>query len=142
MSFGTAKGLRLPPGRTRAALAATIVAVSAPFQPPQAAAQRMPDTAHIRVTPALVDEGQHLAELNCSRCHAIARHGDSPNDQAPPFRSLAKNYPIEALDEAFAEGAFVGHSNMPQFEFTPGQIDALTAYIQSIQEPAPNSHAH
>lgn len=112
------------------ALFATFVAVS----PPNARSQPAPEAAHGPQSTILVEEGRRLVQLNCSSCHAIGRSGDSPNAMAPPFRRLSQNYPIEALDEAFAEGVFVGHSNMPQFNFTPGEIDALTAYVESIQD--------
>jgi mono/diheme cytochrome c family protein len=41
---------------------------------------------------------------------------------------------VNALEEAFAEGILVGHPAMPQFRFTPAQIDDILAYLQSVQE--------
>jgi mono/diheme cytochrome c family protein len=52
---------------------------------------------------------------------------------APPFRTLSRDYPVTALEEAFAEGILVGHPDMPEFRLEPEQIDAIVAYIQSIQ---------
>ncbi|PZO53861.1 MAG: hypothetical protein DCF16_06075 [Alphaproteobacteria bacterium] len=82
-----------------------------------------------------VERGQAMAAQNCSGCHAIGRSGDSPAPQAPPFRTLSQNYPLEALEEAFAEGISVGHAAMPEFAFAPDDVNALVAYLQSIQDP-------
>jgi len=96
-------------------------------------AQAQPSQPAPHVSPDLIGEGRRFAQSNCSRCHAIGRHERSPNSDAPPLRTLSQSYPISSLDEAFAEGAFVGHSNMPEFRLTPRQIDALTAYLESVQ---------
>ncbi|MES1202902.1 MAG: cytochrome c [Pseudomonadota bacterium] len=77
--------------------------------------------------------GLRLAEAYCSSCHAIGESGASREQMAPPFRTLAERYPIDSLGEAFAEGILTGHPSMPQFEFTPTQIDDLLAYIQHVQ---------
>jgi cytochrome c len=84
----------------------------------------------------LIMAGKALAEEKCQTCHAVGIKGDSENLMAPPLRVLAQNYPIEDLSEAFAEGILIGHSEMPEFRFEPAQLDALLAYIESIQEPA------
>lgn len=77
--------------------------------------------------------GRRLAETNCSGCHAITLHDDSDHPDAPAFRDLPQRYPIDALEEAFAEGIYVGHPDMPEFAATPEQIDAILAYIESIR---------
>lgn len=82
---------------------------------------------------ALVARGRGVAEVFCVSCHAIGTTGESPLDAAPPFRTLAESYPVNALEEAFAEGVLVGHPAMPEFQFQPQDIDALVAYLQSIQ---------
>lgn len=79
-------------------------------------------------------EGHRLAELHCARCHAIDAESESPHPMAPAFRRLSRDYPVNALEEAFAEGILVGHPEMPEFRFEPDQVDDLVAYIQSIQE--------
>jgi mono/diheme cytochrome c family protein len=81
-----------------------------------------------------VAEGHRLAEIHCARCHAIGAEGESTHPMSPPFRTLSRNYPVNALEEAFAEGILVGHRDMPPFEFEPAQIDDIVAYLQSIQE--------
>jgi mono/diheme cytochrome c family protein len=82
----------------------------------------------------LTDKGEVLVRENCSRCHAVGREGVSPNPDAPPFRTLASKYPIEDLAESLAEGIVSGHPEMPIFVFNPHDIDAIIAYLESIQE--------
>lgn len=86
---------------------------------------------------ALADEfinyGKRIAEANCQKCHAILADDESRHPEAPPLRELSESYPIDALEEAFAEGIYAGHPDMPQFEASPEQIGALLAYINSIQ---------
>lgn len=77
--------------------------------------------------------GRALAEANCASCHAIGRHGESAAPEAPPFRTLSQNYRVDALEEALAEGISVGHPAMPHFQFEPEDIDAIIAYLQSVQ---------
>ena len=95
--------------------------------------------ALIAVPPAgaqsLVDSGRVIAKANCGRCHAIGLHGKSPNPKSPPFRSLAKKYPLTHMEEALAEGIVVGHEGeeMPPFQFSAQQIEALLAYFASVQ---------
>ncbi len=79
--------------------------------------------------------GEQLLSKHCAMCHAIGRRGSSPHRQAPPFRTLAKRYPIESLSEALGEGLYTGHPDMPEFVFAPADIGAILAYLQSIQEP-------
>lgn len=81
-----------------------------------------------------IEAGRHLAEINCATCHAIGAAGDSRHPMAPPFRTLSRDYPVNALEEAFAEGILVGHPDMPEFRLAPAQIDDLLAYIESVQE--------
>lgn len=75
-----------------------------------------------------------MAEVNCATCHAIGRDGESRHPTAPPFRQLSRDYPVNQIEEAFAEGILVGHPIMPEFRLPPEDIDALLSYIQSIQE--------
>lgn len=80
------------------------------------------------------DRGHEIAEKHCARCHGIGTRDEiSPMREAPPFRRFRERYPIEHLAEAFAEGIVVGHGDMPAFEFQPGEIDALLAYLKSIK---------
>ncbi len=91
-----------------------------------------PSAAPLTVADAQLGRG--LAETHCSACHAIGESGSSTHAAAPPFRTFSRNYPVAALEEAFAEGVLVGHPDMPEFRMEPDQIDALIAYIHTVQE--------
>ena len=83
----------------------------------------------------LVRSGREIAKTFCGRCHAIGAHGKSPNPKSPPFRVLGKKYPLSDLEEALSEGIVVGHEGeeMPPFAFSAQQIEALLAYLASVQ---------
>lgn len=98
--------------------------------------QEAPSQQRRSETPAAggsVEEGRRLAEINCATCHAIGPTGDSRHPTAPPFRTLSQNYPLNSLEEAFAEGILVGHPDMPDFQLESAEIDHLLAYLNSIQ---------
>jgi mono/diheme cytochrome c family protein len=80
--------------------------------------------------------GEAIARKNCGPCHAIGRSGASPNPKSPPFRDLSRRYPLSNLEEALGEGIVVGHEGleMPRFQFDSAQIEALLAYLGSIQK--------
>jgi cytochrome c len=82
----------------------------------------------------MIAVGRIIAEQNCSMCHSVGTSGVSPNPLSPPFRTLSQLYPIDDLQEGLAEGIAVGHPDMPRFEFSPRKIDALIAYLKSIQD--------
>ena len=85
---------------------------------------------------ATLNFGQKIAQKNCGRCHAVDRVGASPNPKSPPFRYLARKYPLENLEEARGEGIVVGHDGMqmPEFRLSTMQIEAFLAYLESIQK--------
>jgi len=84
----------------------------------------------------LLKRGRAIAQENCGRCHAVGRRGESANPKSPPFRHMARKYPLHNLEEALAEGIVVGHegAEMPQFRLSAAQIEALLAYLNSIQK--------
>ncbi|MCQ0986658.1 c-type cytochrome [Jiella marina] len=96
------------------------------------AAASTPRTAEAQELSQLA-AGQRFVEENCSRCHSIARTGESPHAEAPPFRTLSERYPVAQLAEALVEGISTGHPDMPEFIFTKDQANAIIAYLQSIQ---------
>jgi hypothetical protein len=65
---------------------------------------------------------------------ALPCHCPYRGKPAPPFRTLARKYPIDELAESLAEGLSVGHPDMPEFVFEPDDIIAILAYLNSIQE--------
>ena len=83
---------------------------------------------------SLSARGQQLLTANCSGCHAIGRADKGAHPDAPPFRTLARKYPLEYLEESLAEGLSSGHPDMPEFVFEVEDIAAILAYLRSIQE--------
>jgi cytochrome c len=79
--------------------------------------------------------GETLLRQNCGSCHAVGRTGDSPQKQAPAFRTLGQRYPIESLEESLAEGILSGHADMPEFSFEPEDVASIIKYLKSIQQP-------
>ncbi len=77
--------------------------------------------------------GKMLVVENCSGCHAVGERDKSPNPKSPPFRTLSQRYPLDALEEAFAEGIDTGHPEMPRFVATPDQIADIIAYIGTLK---------
>jgi cytochrome c len=59
----------------------------------------------------------------------------SANPKPPLFRLLRETYPLSNLEEALSEGIVVGHEGeqMPPFAFSARQIEALLAYLASVQ---------
>lgn len=86
--------------------------------------------------PLAIADGLAIAEIQCARCHAIGPTGDSPRADAPPLRTVLAGYAPAALADDFREGVRVNHTDMPQFHFSPLGVDALLAYLQTIQVEA------
>ena len=77
--------------------------------------------------------GRRLVIENCASCHSVTLTDESRHPDAPPFRLISKRLPIEALEEAFAEGIESGHPDMPVFETDIIQLQDIISYIASIQ---------
>lgn len=90
------------------------------------ATEAMPTSAE------LAADGRELAEAQCAACHSISASGDSPMAQAPPFRTVLSRYREDVLKEELIAGIRVTHP-MPEFQFNPQSVDALLAYMNSIQ---------
>ena len=77
--------------------------------------------------------GLTFAKTQCAQCHSIDPAGPSPLSVAPPFRDLHKSYPVEDLEEAFAEGIRTGHPGMPEFHLEPDQIADFIAFLKTLE---------
>src|SRR5437764_12911910 len=80
-----------------------------------------------------IQRGLNFLRANCARCHSIDKVTESPLRIAPPFRTLHLKYPIESLQEAFAEGIRTGHDNMPEFRLEADQIGDVIAYFKTLE---------
>jgi cytochrome c len=89
-------------------------------------------TAAASANEPLAALGKALATVNCATCHAIDVSGNSPMSDAPPFRNIALNYSPDELEDAFNDGVATEHPAMPDWQVTPEQAAALTAYIMSL----------
>jgi mono/diheme cytochrome c family protein len=78
--------------------------------------------------------GQELAQTRCSQCHEVGQEGKSTHPEAVPFRYISRLYPVENLAEAFAEGIYVGHPDMPTFELSVDDLSDLLTYLRAVQE--------
>ncbi|HRE21349.1 MAG TPA: cytochrome c [Rhabdaerophilum sp.] len=78
--------------------------------------------------------GLALAKERCAACHAVTGHGASPDIKAPTFRRIAGQWPVEQLQEALAEGIVTGHPGMPEFTFTPREIDDFLAHLRRLRD--------
>lgn len=90
---------------------------------------------------AIVAQGRDIAMTNCSTCHAIDDQRTSPNPAAPPLLQILMRYDSERLADDFVEGVRVGHDEMPHFDFTVREADALIAYLKAI-ERTPRAAEH
>jgi len=80
-----------------------------------------------------IARGHALLTRYCGSCHAVGTAGASHHPGAPAFRKLSERYPVEGLAESLAEGMMVGHADMPEIEFPAADVDAIIAYLESIQ---------
>ena len=95
------------------------------------------DATSVSAEPSeLAADGRDIAEAECAACHAVGIYGESPNPQAPVFRTLFQRYNASVLEQELIEGIRVSHP-MPEFQFNPQGTDALIAYLQTIQQTPP-----
>lgn len=80
-----------------------------------------------------VAHGKRLVEKNCSSCHGVTHNDESAHPAAPPFRNISIFYPVDALEEAFAEGIETGHPDMPVFDVSISQLRDMIAYMKTLQ---------
>ncbi len=77
--------------------------------------------------------GEDSVRRRCSACHAVGADDQSPNPRSPPLRDIALRYPVENLEEALAEGIYVGHNSpMPPFALEADEVADITAYLKQL----------
>jgi len=89
--------------------------------------------ASAEVASPSAQRGLVFARTHCAPCHAIDRLSPSPLAAAPPFRALHRKYPVENLQEAFAEGLVTGHPSMPEFRLDPGQANDIITFLKTLE---------
>jgi mono/diheme cytochrome c family protein len=80
--------------------------------------------------------GEALAKTNCGLCHNVGLDGSSPNDKAPPFRTLSERRDIETIASMLVNKQSPKHTGMPQFTITPTQALDIAEWIYWIQPVA------
>lgn len=74
-------------------------------------------------------------ELNCSYCHSIAGEGGAVG---PDLAATGGQLDKKAIEDYFADpSAMVPHTLHPKLNFTPEEMQALTAYVLSLGAPIP-----
>jgi cytochrome c len=86
-------------------------------------------------------DGKATLEAHCGRCHSLEATGESALPQAPPLREVYLKYPIDQLEEGFAEGMGSRHRDMPQVQFSNEQVAAILAYLGTITGVDPATRA-
>jgi cytochrome c len=80
-----------------------------------------------------VKHGRQLVGQFCSSCHAVARFGRDPNRGAPPFRTLGRNYDLDAFPGMLERGVSSNHPDMPTFKFSHDDATDVRDYLRTIQ---------
>ncbi|MCX7341625.1 MAG: c-type cytochrome [Hyphomicrobiales bacterium] len=76
--------------------------------------------------------GRTVAKTHCARCHAINRHGHSPNAKAPRFPLIAERYANNNPAPVLIDGTVIRHPGMPEFRLLEHETDGLVAYLRRI----------
>jgi cytochrome c len=79
-------------------------------------------------------QGEAIVTRDCVMCHAVGRQGLSQNRRAPPLRELPRRISPEELRHELTTGITAGHPEMPRLRYDAAQIDAIMAYIRTIQD--------
>lgn len=79
-----------------------------------------------------VQQGQQIAESQCSACHAVGMADESAHSEAPALRDLYKRYSLEDVRQAFSRGVHIGHPEMPTFHLDQVETESLLIYLTSI----------
>lgn len=107
---------------------------------PEAAAPAVEEPMGVTGVPLSqeIAEGREIASHQCANCHGMDKE-DALRADAPPLRNILALYDADTLKENFEAGLKVGHPDMPDFVFGPLGADVLLSYLESVQEPLPES---
>lgn len=79
-----------------------------------------------------IREGEALAEKNCGGCHGVAARGFSPNKDATEFRNIYRRHALFELRQPITGAVIATHDQMPQFQLSVEEMNAIVAYINSL----------
>ena len=70
-----------------------------------------------------------IVRTNCSRCSTIGKVGDSPL----PIALVCASAMPSKISKNRWPGIVTGHRRCPNFEFDPGQVGDIIAYLKSLE---------
>lgn len=111
-----------PPLAARLALPCLLLALSACATSPDGATNAPPYEPSASM-------GMLIARDSCAECHQTGRTGESPNEDATPFREIASRPGM--TQEALAAWLIDGHNYPAEmgFELEPHQVESLAAHM-------------
>lgn len=85
--------------------------------------------------PAAPDRGLAVAQGTCGGCHAVERHGVSPNPKAPPFAAIVNRPGL--TPETLSSWLRDAHNYPEEMEFylEGPEVDQLVAYMLTLRDP-------
>lgn len=83
-----------------------------------------------------VREGEALARKNCGGCHGVGSKGFSVNKDAPEFRNIYRRHSLFQLRQPITRAVIATHNQMPEFQLSNDEMNAIVAYINSLPRPA------
>lgn len=90
--------------------------------------------ASAQTAPELARRGEAIVARDCAMCHAVGREEPIVQRRTPALRSLSRRVAPDALRQQLTTGITAGHPEMPRLRYEAGEIDAIMAYLRSIQD--------
>ena len=98
-----------------------------------ASAAQAADELPSSVAYPLAEQGADLAEMWCNACHVTGTGvTEDAMDAAPPFQTMGESF--RANPEYYKGFLMNPHDPMREISLSRAEIDALIAYIQSLDE--------
>jgi mono/diheme cytochrome c family protein len=84
---------------------------------------------------AMTKDGHRFAQRSCASCHAIERHGSSPDPFAPPFAAVVNRDGVTA--ETLSAWLKEAHNYPDEMQFALDQdkVDELVKYMLTLRDP-------
>ena len=120
-------------GRSRLGNSALLPLSSIAVAAAIAACQPASSAGPVRSLPA--NRGLTAAQGTCGGCHAVERHGVSPNPKAPPFAAIVNRPGV--TPETLSSWLRDAHNYPEEMEFylEGPEVDELVAYMLTLRDP-------
>ena len=94
-----------------------------------------PESSAEPASPAPVNPCLAIAQGTCGGCHAVERHGVSPNPKAPPVAAIVNNPGLTR--ETLSSWLRDAHNFPEEMEFylEGPEVDRLVAYMLTLRDP-------